>query len=72
MRGNASRFPDRKQSHAAGLAAMKTMLCNARSLASFTPESLCRLYPVTAKEATYELQIARQKRERANGWIPHC
>ena len=63
VKGNASRFPDRKQSHAVGLAAMKTMLCNARSLSGFTPESLCRMYPVTAKEAEYHLQMAQRMRD---------
>lgn len=57
-------FGAHKQTRAQNLAALKMLLCSARSLDSFTPAQLSSMYGVDARVAEYELTVARQNRAR--------
>lgn len=64
MRGNASRFADKRESAASAKARLQTMLyaCTPVALAGYTADSLAATHRVPVKECEYHLTIARQKR----------
>lgn len=64
MRGNASKFPDKRESQRSAKARMVAMLygCRPAALDRFTVDGLAATHSVPVREVEYELTIARQKR----------
>lgn len=64
MRGNASRYADKKETQANARARLSRMLytCRPHMLATFTPDQLAATHNVPVKECEYALIVARQKR----------
>lgn len=64
MRGNATKFPDKRLSVAAAKAQMLQFLygCRDDMLSRVTVDDLVTRYRTDRKTAEYELTIARQKR----------
>jgi hypothetical protein len=64
MRGNASRYPDKRESAANAKARLIQMLycCRPSALAGYTPDGLAATHRVPVKDCEYLLIVARQKR----------
>lgn len=64
MRGNARKYPDKKEGQANARARLTQLLyaCRPHMLATFTPDHLAATHNVPVKECEYALTIARQKR----------
>lgn len=64
MRGNASRYADKRETQANARARLTTLLyaCRPHMLSTFTPDQLAATHNVPVKECEYALIVARQKR----------
>lgn len=69
MRGNATKFPDKRLNVANAKAQMVQELCSCTDsrLAQLTVDSLVARFRVDRKAAEYALVIQRQSRDRAKG-----
>lgn len=63
MRGNASKYPDKKMTQAQAETGLIMFLTNARPAMrpGITVESICRSYAVSARVAEYRLLLAQAR-----------
>ena len=57
-----NRFGSKTVTQAGALAALRGLLCSARSIDDLTPDRLVSMYRVDRQTAEYELTMARQRR----------